>query len=245
MLPFFSLLLLILGSSFCVNSSIIDLLNNLVKAKLPDINTEIHNVVPHSYGDCNSNSPPQPCACSSGCSNLYYIHKAWEYKAYARWISGLDTGQLTSVVFSVPTPLTVEVDIKGVFGSLPLSLWIGECFTFDQCLKLWDNTEGCCGSNKHFEVQASLFCNNTFPYLRSAQLNSLYLDDLEITEKIIGISINIQDITNSIKTVVSGLLTDYLSTQRFINLNGTQVTLLDFLNYQIHTHLGAFKCPTA
>jgi len=171
------------------------------------------------------------------------VHQPWQYEAYARWITGLRSGHLTSVLFGAE-PSTISVEIKGVFDSLPLSLWIGECFTFDKCSILWDNTEGCCGSNKHFKVDVSLTCNNTYPYFNNIRLVDLVLDQFEITEKIIGISINIKDITDSVSSVITGLLVQYLTKERFIPYNGTTVTVLEFANSEIKSYTGGnFTCP--
>jgi len=200
--------------------------------------------IPNSYGDCNDNGPPAPCECSPGCANLYYIHKSWVYKAYARWISGLRSGSLASVVFS-DAGSVITVDVKGSFAQLPLSLWIGECLTFDQCVEIWDNTEGCCGTDKHFQVNISVNCKNDSPYLYNIKLDEVTLDKFEITEKIVGITVDLDDITSSIENTVSGLLSTYLTTEKFIPYNGTMVTVLDFANAEIeaYTH-GFFACPT-
>jgi len=134
----------------------------------------------------------------------------------------------------------------GYFGALPLSLWVGECLTFDQCIKIWDNTNGCCGNDKHFQVNITVDCQNTFPYLNNARLGDLALDKFEITENIIGVKVDVADITNNIEAAVSSLLTAYLTTNAFINLNGTKVTLLYFANAEIqsYTH-DAFICPSS
>jgi len=165
--------------------------------------------------------------------------------AYARWITGLRTGHLVSVVFSAKAG-TISVDVQGVFDNLPLSLWIGECFTFDQCSILWDNTDGCCGSNKHFKLDVGVTCQNKYPYLNNIHLIDLVLDKFEITEKIIGIPIDIEDITNAISNVVTGLISEYLTTAQFIPYNGTTVTVLEFANAELLTLTGGnFTCPTA
>jgi len=133
----------------------------------------------------------------------------------------------------------------GLFDQLPLSLWIGECFTFDQCSILWDNTYGCCGTNKHFVANITVNCQNAYPFLNDIRLTNLYLDKFEITEKIIGININVDDITSAVNSVVSNLVTDYLSKESFIPYNGTKVTLLEFVNLEIKDLVPNFTCPAA
>jgi len=245
LLSLFFLLLSVMVSHHPVRCGIIDILNGLVLANLPKINDALHENIPDSFGNCNDNAPPAPCQCSAGCADLYNVHKSWEYKAYARWISGLRTGNISGVVFSL-TGNIIYVDIKGFFEQLPLSLWVGECLTFDQCVKIWDNTNGCCGNNKHFGFAISVDCKNDFPYLYAIHLVNLTLDKFEITEKIIGIDIPVDDITNNVYSAVSGLLTSYLTTEQFIPYNGTKVNLLAFANYEIQAFTkGGFACPTS
>jgi len=238
-------LLLVLCGIGLSSAGIIDVINGLIRSNLGKLNNELVNNIPDSYGDCNSNSPPLPCMCGPGCGNIYFIHKAWVYEAYARWITGLRSINVTSIVFSDLNNV-ITVDINGYFGALPLSLWIGECLTFDQCLELWDNTYGCCGVDKNFQVNITVDCQNTFPYLNNARLEDLALDKFEITEQIIGIPVDVADITNNIEAAVSSLLTAYITTNAFINYNGSQVTLLYFANAEIqsYTH-DAFICPSS
>jgi len=139
----------------------IELLNRLLAQNLPAINALAVSEIPASYGDCGSHGPPMPC---DNVGDLYTVHKHWEYKAVARWITGLKSLNLSSIVFSqvngsASTGTSVLLSARGLFGDLPASLYIGECFTFDQCSVLWDNTHGCCGSNKHFELQAAAVCS--------------------------------------------------------------------------------------
>jgi hypothetical protein len=91
------ILLLLLLSSVSGDNGILDLLNGLIASQLPAINSAVVSAVPQSYGNCGSNSPPQPCV---GTTDLYYVHKSWEYKAIARWISGLKSIVITSANFT-------------------------------------------------------------------------------------------------------------------------------------------------
>eukprot|EP00696_Hemimastix_kukwesjijk_P002480 gnl/Hemi2/13026_TR4449_c0_g4_i1.p1 gnl/Hemi2/13026_TR4449_c0_g4~~gnl/Hemi2/13026_TR4449_c0_g4_i1.p1 ORF type:complete len:265 (-),score=121.44 gnl/Hemi2/13026_TR4449_c0_g4_i1:98-892(-) len=217
-------------------------LNGLLTKNLQAINSEAQKQAPASYGNCGDNSPPQPCMDTG--DNIYYVHVAWEYKAFARWITGLNSIQLTLLNLS-SVPGNVMMRVQGLFAKLPLSLYIGECFTFDQCSILWDNTDGCCGSNKHFTVDLFFNCSATAPYFPSLGIKAIQLDDFEITEKIIGISINVEDITNTIKSTVSGLITEFLTKKALISYDGGMVTVLQFLNvFANDTFSGApIQCP--
>jgi len=164
------------------SAGIIQIINDMIQSNLPKLNAMLTTTIPDSFGDCNSNNPTQPCECSVGCADLYFKHKSWVYEAYARWISGLRTINVTSIVFSDLNNV-ITVDIMGYFGNLPLSLWVGECLTFNKCVKIWDNTAGCCGTNKKFQVNITLDCQNTYPWLNNIKLSDLSLDKFENNRK--------------------------------------------------------------
>jgi hypothetical protein len=107
--------------------------------------------------------------------------------------------------------------------------------TFDKCSKLWDNTNGCCGSNKHFEVDLEVVCQpdqKTQPTpVSGIAVSGLRLDKLEITEKIIGIKIDVADITGAISSAVTGVLRQYVTSDAFLpGPNSTKLTLLQWVN---------------
>eukprot|EP01124_Arcella_intermedia_P027579 TRINITY_DN5431_c0_g1_i1.p1 TRINITY_DN5431_c0_g1~~TRINITY_DN5431_c0_g1_i1.p1 ORF type:complete len:246 (-),score=35.01 TRINITY_DN5431_c0_g1_i1:70-807(-) len=226
-------------------SPIIDFINAMIAAKLGDLNTDLRSHIPMSYGNCNDNGPAQPCRCSNGCADLFYVHKHWEYEAYARWISGLQTMNITAIVFSA-SGTSIAVTIDGYFGELPASIRIAECATFDKCVKLWDNTHACCGNNKHFHFGVGVTCQNAFPYLNNLVVTNVTIDKFEITESIGPIKLNVKDITSSLESAFTSQATQYLSKEAFINYNGTKVTLLEFANNEIRdTFSGGFTCPTS
>merc|ERR1711907_572296 len=169
--------------------------NKLIALMLPTINTQIQGKLPESYGDCSEDDPDitaaQPCETCSGCNPdhghyLFYVHKSWKYKAFARWISGLKTLAFDSIVMtnSSTTGALNGLTASGAFANLDTPIYVGECFTFDKCSKLWDNRGACCGSNKHFSVEIDVTCNSTSHELISAGLKSLTLDPFEITESV-------------------------------------------------------------
>lgn len=131
--------------------------------------------------------------------------QSWKYKAFARWISGLKSLAFDSIVMtnSSTTGALNGLTASGAFANLDTSIYVGECFTFDKCSKLWDNRckssrgpacsglirgcacrGACCGSNKRFSVEIDVTCNSTSHELISAGLKSLTLDPFEITESV-------------------------------------------------------------
>lgn len=145
-------------------------------------------------------------------------------------------------------PTGVSLTIKGLFASLPVSIYIGECFTFDQCSILWDNTHACCGSSIHFTVDATIVCAASqsaanYP-IDHISLTGVTVDKLEITEKISGININVKDITDAVASKVSDVIKTYLTTKKFLpGPNSTDVTLVGYLNNnQMISQVASYLC---
>merc|ERR1712232_765226 len=125
--------------------------------------------------------------------------------------------------------------MKGYFANLPLSIYAGECFTFNQCSKLWDNTHACCGSNKHFEIDVQMDCgeqgDENYP-VSTIKPTNVRLDTLKITEKFVGIKVKVATITSDVEEAVKSVLSDYLVTEPIFpgKTDGDKVGLVQFLN---------------
>lgn len=204
----------------------IDQFNSLIQSFLPKINEAIEKEIPNSYGNCGAGAP-SPCQDAGG--DLYYKHKKWEYKAECRWIAGLNTMafQNISLVADSNGNLTGLV-AKGTFDKLPASINIQQCVTFDKCTKLFDNTDACCGTDKHFSVSINAACNST-KQLQFLSLSNLKIDDFKITESIDGIKLPPADITDPVHDAAEKVMKQYL-TEAFIPYNGQKVTLVDYLD---------------
>lgn len=215
-------------------------LNALLKQALPGLQQSLAGVLPHSYGACSysgsrrrrrvRSGPSAPSPCVGGTNTwLFYEHKSWAYKAVARWIGGINSLELTSAVAASATG-GLSLAISGLFAELPASIYIGECFTFDQCSILWDNTHACCGSNKHFEVAIDVKCGAGEEPLAGLSVSSVHLDEIKITEKIIGISFDVAHITDKVRDQVTSVLKHYLQDEAFIKYDGKELTLVEYLN---------------
>ena len=206
----------------------IDQFNKFIATEIGTITEALQNVIPASYGDCGRHSPPQPCQDKG--SDLFYTHKSWAYKATARWIAGLKTIAFDSIKVGADADGNLNSVVgAGHFENLPVSIHIEECFTFDKCSNMWDNSDACCGSDKHFAVTIDVKCDSSTKRLEYLNLGKLDLDDFKITESLGKLSLPSYDITNSVHGAASGVLGDYLS-EAFIPYNGTKVTIVDYLN---------------
>jgi len=206
----------------------IDQFNKFISTQIGTITEALQNIIPASYGDCGSDSPPQPCQDKG--SDLFYKHKSWAYKATARWIAGLKTIAFDSIKVGADADGNLNSVVgAGHFDKLPVSIHIDECFTFDKCSTMWDNSDACCGSDKHFAVTIDVKCDPSTKRLEYLNLGKLDLDDFKITESLGKVSLPSYDITSSVHDAASGVLGDYLS-EAFIPYNGTKVTIVDYLN---------------
>jgi len=221
----------------------IAMLNSMLEKALPTINTEVKSKIPASVGACSMNSDrrrrrrrtqsaPQPCS-GGDCKWLFYQQKSWAYKVFARWLGGLKSVEFTDAIASRPSSSKgLVLNVKGYFGSLPLSLYVGECGTFNVCSKLWDNTHACCGTNKHFDISVSAICSSDLSKgpIDRLEVSKVDLDKIEVTEKIAGISFNMKDLTDTVRDEVTKRLGSFLTDQEIVKVNGKTVTLKEFLN---------------
>lgn len=221
----FRCILLLTMSTLVYSDDLIDQLDFLMAGALPELAGSVQDAIPDSYGKCDSKSP-DPC---EGSSSIYYKHKSWVYKVDARWISGLKTISFTQAVSARNTDTPgVSIRIDGYFGELPLSLYIGQCVTFDICTKIWDNTNACCGS-KEFSLNISMVCASSGGGgpIDHLEMMSVDTDKFEINEDILGIGITVADITSKVQNQVESMLTDYITTET-IYPGGK--TLVEWLN---------------
>eukprot|EP00939_MAST-03C_sp_MAST-3C-sp1_P001667 g1667.t1 len=185
--------------------------------------------MPDSFGNCGSRSPPSPCQDYEGGKYLFDKHKKWEYKATARWVSGLNTMNLTKIELGANSNGNLTgLQVMGLFAHLPTSIHIQQCVTFDKCSNVFDNTHACCGSNKHFSVVLNVACNAD-KELNLLSLSDVTIDTFKITESMGGIKLPSYDITNPVRDAVTSVLKHYLNAS-IIPVNGEDVTLVEFLN---------------
>merc|ERR1711935_743165 len=205
--------------------------NKLIAMELPLINTNIQKVMPASYGNCGAStaSGPAPAPCHDTGADLFKVHKSWAYRAEARWISGLNSITFDSIVLANTTGALDGLQANGHFASLPTSIHIEQCVTFDMCTKLWDNTGACCGNNKHFSFTVGIACDTATHGLKDMGLKGLTIDQFEVTESIAGIDLPSEDITDPVHAALVQVLSGYLA-KPFISNNGTEETLVQYLN---------------
>jgi hypothetical protein len=235
-----------------VNPVDIDRINTAIRANLPVINSALQGSLPRTAGNCTDPGALNLLPCL-GNSPLYYDKGTYEVEA--RWITGLNTAHMDAIVLSAPVKQKLALTISGAMTDIPMSLSVAECFTPDvyitgHCDRVWDNTDACCGQNKQFNIVVIADCHEEFPFVRNITIQRVNIDRIVISERVIGVHINLSDITDKIQDALVGILEPYVSTKAFINWGkGELLTLGDLINKVIQLNAGGmtadgnFTCP--
>ena len=226
----------------------IDKINTALRANIGIINSALQGSLPRTVGNCSDPGALnlQPCI---GNAPLYYNKDRYEVEA--RWLSGVNTAEIEAIVLSAPVGGKLALSISGKMNDIPMSLAIGECFTPDvyvtgTCDKLWDNTDACCGRNKHFNVVVVAECFGDFPFVRNISMSKVGLDPIVISVSVIGFKINLEDVTEKVRSSLEEVIRPYLSDKAFIQWGDKDppLTLADLVNKIIKLNSGdRFTCP--
>ncbi|KAF4673904.1 hypothetical protein FOL47_009935 [Perkinsus chesapeaki] len=233
----------------------LDVINLSLRGNLPLINGALQATLPSSLGACTSDSmhlAPKPCV---GNSSLYYVRER-VYEVNARWVSGLKTTKLDNIYLSVPQENRLALSIEGVIGELPLSLFVGQCVTPDtwftgRCDKLWDNTDACCGTDKHFQVVLQSVCSEEYPFVRQITVENISVQQITIQEQFLGlISISLSDVTTTLQEALTKELQPFLMNNAFIPWGGQTLSLGELINKILALNINRdasgherFECP--
>ena len=236
-----------------VNPVDLDKINTALRANLGIINSALQGSLPRTVGNCSDPGALnlQPCV---GDAPLYY--DKGRYEVEARWLSGVNSAHLDAIVLSAPVKGKIALSIAGLMDNSPMSLAIGECFTPDvyvtgQCDRVWDNTDACCGTNKRFSIGVVADCHEDFPFVRNITIAKVGVDPIVISVSVIGFKINLQDVTDKVRSALTDVLQPYVSDKAFINWGDKEppLTLGDLVNRIIKLNAGGmsaqgtFVCP--
>lgn len=231
-----------------VNPVDIDKINTALRANVGIINSALQGSLPRTVGNCSDPGALNLVPCI-GNAPLYYNKDRYEVEA--RWLTGINTAEIEAIVLSAPTRQKLALSISGKMAEIPMSLAIGECFTPDvyvtgTCDKLWDNTDACCGNNKHFNVVVIADCVEEFPFVRNISMSKVGLDPIVISVSVIGFKINLEDVTEKVRSSLEDVIKPYLSDKAFIQWGDKDppLTLADLVNKIIKLNTGdGFTCP--
>jgi len=231
----------------------IDKINTALRANIGIINSALQGSLPRTVGNCSDPGALNLLPCV-GDAPLYYNKDRYEVEA--RWLSGVNSAEIEAIVLSAPVKQKLALSISGKMNDIPMSLSIAECFTPDvyvtgNCDKLWDNTEACCGQNKHFNVVVIADCFEEFPFVRNISMSKVTIDPIVISVSVIGFKINLEDVTEKVRGAIDQQIRPYLSDKAFIQWGDKDppLTLADLVNKIIKLNAGGmsaegrFVCP--
>lgn len=236
-----------------VNPVDLDKINTALRANLEIINSALAGSLPRTVGNCTDPGALNLLPCV-GDEPLYYNKDRYEIEA--RWLTGVNTAKLDAIVLSAPVKNKLALSISGAMESIPMSLAISECFTPDvyitgNCDKIWDNTDACCGTNKRFNIVVIADCFEEFPFVRNITISKVGIDPIVISVSVIGFKIDLEDVTEKVRSAITTVLQPYVSTEAFIQWGDKDppLTLADLVNRIIKLNAGGmsaegkFTCP--
>ena len=230
----------------------LDKINTALRANLGIINSALQSSIPRTVGNCSDPGALNLLPCV-GDAPLYY--NKGRYEVEARWVTGLNSAHLDAIVLSAPVKDKIALSINGAMDAIPMSLSIAECWTPDvlvtgHCDKLWDNTDACCGTNKHFAIAVIADCYEDFPFVRNITLSRINIDPIVVSVSVIGFKIDLEDVTTTVKDALKNVLEPYVSNKPFIQWGDQDIlTLGDLVNRIIRLNAGGmsadgkFVCP--
>eukprot|EP00667_Euglena_gracilis_P004677 EG_transcript_4703 len=207
---------------------------------LPEVNSALAATLPESVGACAT--APAPCL-ERG--DLYH-EKGMLYEVRARWISGLRSTKVQSLVVSTPQYGTLEVALNAVIKSLPMSVYVGYIIPHATEGPLWDDTTACCGSDKRLQVVFRADCSERPPYVQHFTIRNVSVDLLAVHQSILGIEVQLADITEAAKGAVVEFFRPFLKGEAFIPWQTETLTLGQLLTKLIALNTDGrhpFLCP--
>ena len=106
-------------------------------ALTPTISRALKNALPQCYGN------GVECVQGSAHHNrVYYKHKKWAYKVFANSIKDINALTLDSLTTDVTPNGKFQLIAKATYphNALATEIYVGECFTFGSCSKIWENS---------------------------------------------------------------------------------------------------------
>jgi len=208
-------------------------LNHALEGVLPLLNNVINHTLPRTIGDCSQSSlAPPPCIGDrpiyKGNSSGIGLKRLEEQRVLARWVTGVNTVQIKDISLQVvlDSRKPIQVVIKGNVADMKMSMQIQQCI-LGACRIAWDNVGGCCEPNRQFNLVIATECNDNdkgVATLGSFKVEWFNIDDIKLSENILGLKQEVADLTPRVKTAVQKLTTNIFQGDTvFLNLTFAQV----------------------
>jgi len=187
--------------------------NTILTALVPTINSAVQEALPVCYGNGQEHMPSKKtCEPASGDSDhdVFYTHSSCLYKVYAEYIDEVNKLDITSMVFTnTADGKKLELKASGKYPDSALSsfIYIGECFTFCACSKIWANHDNFARTGGYaVGVTLTFDCDNGKFVLPTSGVATSISPALELKESITGISFDVKDLTGAVQDALQGLL---------------------------------------
>jgi len=180
--------------------------NDIIRLLVPKIRNAVQDNLPECYG--NGKSIMKTCTPGSSHKNfVFYENKQWVYKVFAKYIDKVNTLSIEHVELGQNNGnLTITVSGAYPKEALASDIYVGECFTFNQCGKIWDNARNF-AKGYSLTMRLTFDCQSGIFVLSSNSNVALDIDpSLKVNESIGSIDFDIEDITNAVREALKKLI---------------------------------------
>jgi len=180
--------------------------NDIIRIFVPSIRYAVKGALPECYG--SGHRIRKSCTPGSSHNNfVFYESRSWVYKVYAEYIDKVNTLAIEDIELGQNNG-SLTITVSGVYPKEALAsyIYIGECFTFNQCSRLWANANNFA---KGYSVKMTLTfdCESGVFVLHSNSDVALNIDpDLKIKESVGEIDVYVKTITDAVKESLNKLI---------------------------------------
>jgi hypothetical protein len=189
-------------------------LSSTLRSNMPLVESALQTSLPAAVGVCEHFRNVTNMTTRS-CVDKQFLHyeKNSAYEVLARWLSGFDGVKLTDMYIAVPVRNKLSLNVKGIFDSVKLSLFIGQCLggwfsseeeaetvrPIPRCSSVFDEIHEWRNITWSIEVEAD--CAAASPYVRNIVVDEIALDSQMKIEQEIGwgLSVPLDDLGDKFK----------------------------------------------
>jgi hypothetical protein len=191
-------------------------INEILQGLVGPIETALRDGIPVCYG--NSDRLDKVCDPGSYYNDyVYYQYKDWQYEVSMEYLDNTNDVYLMSLEGN-PGPGGVRLKVSANYpqGSLRGYIYIAECFTFNQCVKLWANDTACCScpESQGYDLTLSLDVKCVRGEFKPIAENNVQLSitpEIKITESIGGIPFDVYNITDEVQSSLKSFIVSELN----------------------------------
>jgi len=171
----------------------------------PTISQALQSALPECYGGGKA-------GCTKGSAKHGYVyrkHKKWAYKVYAAHVDGINTLSTDTISLGESNDGRLQLVAHGTYPkkALATDIYVGECFTFDKCSKIWHNNDNFQGGHA-VKLTLTFDCegDGLFALTSESNVSIEIAPPLVIHESVGKIHFDVMSITAEVKKALKGLL---------------------------------------